>query len=124
MHELTIADRLLDQAVSVAADHDAERIEELVVAVGEATHLVPGQLRRCLERMASESKASDATVTIEHVQPEGVCDCGWAGTPASLSAAAIDVPNRRCPDCGDPITLTSGTECQLRSITIPDTCTT
>lgn len=124
MHELTIADRLLDRALAAAADHDADRVEEIVVAVGEATHLAPDQLRRCLERLAAETPAADATVTIESVQPEGVCDCGWAGTPESLSAAAIAVPNRRCPDCGGPIELTAGTECRLDSITVPDRCTT
>ncbi|MXR52664.1 hydrogenase maturation nickel metallochaperone HypA [Halovenus sp. WSH3] len=120
MHELTLAQRLLDRALCVADEYDAAEIETLTVEVGTATHIAPRQLRFCLEAVAEGTKAAAATVEFERVRARGTCDCGWCGTLTTLSDAGQRAPSVRCPSCGERVSLTAGRECRLRSIEVPD----
>lgn len=120
MHELSIANAILDRALSAAADHDAEVIEELTVEVGKATHVNPDQLRFCIETAIKDTIAAEATVTMETITPEARCECGWSGEPGGLDVAVAYAPEIRCPDCGDRTELECGRECRLASIEIPE----
>lgn len=120
MHELSVATGILDRALSAAAEHDADRIDELTVELGRATHVNDDQLRFCLETSLEGTIAADATVTIEKVTPYAVCSCGWDGTPDALELVSSYAPNVLCPECDSRITLERGRECRLQSIEIPD----
>jgi hydrogenase nickel incorporation protein HypA/HybF len=120
MHELAIANRIVDRAREAAAAHDADRVTELTLEVGTATHLNPDQLRFCLETVADGTPAADATVHIETVTPRGECDCGWNGEPPTLDGVGAVIPTLACPACGDRLTLTAGRECRLAAVTVPD----
>jgi hydrogenase nickel incorporation protein HypA/HybF len=120
MHELSIAQRLVDRAVTVAQEHGAATVNELTVAVGRATHLNPDQLRFCVEAVATDTAVSDAAITFERVPVRGECDCGWTGEPGTVEQALTYVPDPTCPDCGDRITITEGRGCHLTRIDIPD----
>lgn len=120
MHELSIASRLLDRALSAADDHGADSVEELTVALGRATHVNPDQLRFCLETAIDGTIAADAAITIERVAPRARCECGWEGEPDGLEGTIAYAPDVRCPDCGDRADLVAGRECRLRSIEVPD----
>jgi hydrogenase nickel incorporation protein HypA/HybF len=118
MHELAIAERLLDRALAAAADHGADRIEALTVELGTATHLVTDQVRFCIETVAEGTAADGATVRFDRVAARGECDCGWHGELPTLAAAQL-APDRRCPDCGAGVELTAGDECRLAAIDVP-----
>ena len=120
MHELSVADALLDRASEAAADHDAATIETMTVELGAATHVNPDQLRFCLETVAEATPAADATVEFETIPPRAECDCGWTGEPPSFEGTAAVVPTARCPECGAQTEFTQGKECRLATITVPD----
>lgn len=120
MHELAIADRLLDRALAAAAEAEATRVETLHLELGTATHLVPEQVRFCIRAVAEDTPAEDADVQIEQVPARGECDCGWAGELRSLAETVAGAPDRRCPDCGTSVSVTAGRECRLTSIDVPD----
>lgn len=120
MHELSLATGLLDRALTAAAEHDADRIDELTVELGEATHVNPDQLRFCLETVAETTPAADATIDIETVTARATCDCGWEGKPPSFEGTAAVVPTARCPECGSQTEFTRGKECRLATVTVPD----
>lgn len=120
MHELSVASGIVDRALAAAAEEGADRIEELTVEVGEATHVNPDQLRFCLDTAIEETIASGATVTIEPVSPVVRCGCGWRGEPETLDVAISYAPDLRCPECGDRTEFEQGRECRLASIEIPD----
>lgn len=123
MHELSVAEALLDRASEAAAEHDAATVETMTVELGEATHVNPDQLRFCIETVAEATLAADATVDIEPVEPRANCDCGWAGKPPSFEGTAAVVPTARCPACGERTEFTRGKECRLAAITVPDDAT-
>lgn len=120
MHEITIARRLLDRALEAAAEHDADRIESISVAVGEATHLNPRQLEFWLDEFATDTPADGMDLHVETIAARGECTCGWSGELSRLESAFGVAPDRRCPDCGTVTALTNGTECRLDSVTVPD----
>lgn len=120
MHELAIANRLLDRALTAAEEADVTRVETLHIALGSATHLVPEQVRFCLRAVAEDTPAEGADVQFEQVPARGECDCGWAGELRSLADTVAGAPDRRCPDCGQSVSVTAGRECRLTSIDVPD----
>lgn len=119
MHELAVAQRLVERARAAAADADADRIDGLTVAVGEATHLAPAQLRFCLDAVTDDLLA-DASLTFERVPARGRCDCGWAGELERLPETVAAAPDRRCPACDGTVTVTAGRECRLERITVDE----
>lgn len=120
MHELSIAQAVVEQATTAAADHGANRIDRLELEVGAATHLNPDQLAFCVETVAAETPAADAEVAVTAIPPAGVCECGWEGELEPLESVPVAAPDRRCPDCGERVELTAGTECRLARISVPE----
>lgn len=120
MHELSIARRLVDRAVTVAEEHGATTVNELTVAVGRATHLNPDQLRFCVEAVATDTAVSEAGISFERVPVRAECECGWTGEPETVADALAYVPDPTCPDCGDRVTISEGRGCHLTRIDIPD----
>lgn len=124
MHELSIADRLLDRALSAAREAGVDRVDGLTVELGTATHLVPEQVAFCIDAVAEDTPAEGAAVTFERVPARGDCACGWRGELETLAKTVAGVPDRRCPDCGDEVELTAGRECRLKRIEVPEAQTT
>lgn len=120
MHELAVATRLVDRACETASEHGADRVTELSIELGAATHLRGDQVRFCVETVAEGTPAADAEVTIETVAPLGECDCGWSGKPDTVDTAMAGVPNLTCPACGSRLRLTAGNECRLVSIEVSE----
>ncbi len=120
MHELSVAEALIDRAAETAAAHDAERVDAMTVALGAATHVNPDQLRFCLETVTEGTVAAGAAVDIETVPPRAACDCGWEGEPPSFEGTAAVVPTARCPECGTRTEFVRGKECHLTAVTVPD----
>jgi hydrogenase nickel incorporation protein HypA/HybF len=120
MHELAVAQGIVDRACEAAAEHGADRLEELHLRIGRATHVNPDQLVFCVETVTEGTPAEGATVTVEQTEPRGRCDCGWSGEPSTLSEVGVYAPDRTCPECGDRVELIAGRECRLASIHLPD----
>lgn len=120
MHEISVASGILDRALSAAQEHGADRIDEMTLEIGRATHVNPDQLAFVLETIADGTSAEGADVTADVVEPVAACDCGWRDTPAELELAVGFAPDIQCPECGDRTELVAGTECRLASIEVPD----
>lgn len=120
MHEMTVAQSIIERACEAAADHGADRVDELHLEVGRATHVNPDQLVFCVEALTRGTPVAGAAVTVDETEPRGRCDCGWSGSPGTLSEIGVYAPDRTCPDCGDRVQLIAGRECRLASIHVPD----
>jgi hydrogenase nickel incorporation protein HypA/HybF len=119
VHELTVAQRLVERAEAAAYKAGAERVDAVTVEVGVATHLVPDQLAFCIEAMAEDTPVAGADVRFNRVQARGECRCGWTGELDALEGVVGGAPDRRCPDCGRGVDLTDGRGCRLVSVEVP-----
>lgn len=77
MHEMALAQGVLDVALNTAAQHGAVKIGRIKLQVGTMTHVEPDSLIFCFEALAVGSIAEGATVEIEVKPLIGRCrDCG------------------------------------------------
>jgi len=120
MHELAIANGVLERALEAATERGADTITALTLEVGTITHVNPTQLSNCLSLLAADTPMADAMIEIERIEPAGRCSCGWSGEPRTLEDFGGTTPDPRCPDCGAQLEFTAGRECRLASITVPD----
>lgn len=104
MHELSIAQSLLDIVLEEAAKHGVSRVTKVVVKVGKFTGVVPSALTFSFDMIKEDTMAAEAVLDIEEVPLMGVCHaCG-----ADLDMAE---PVFACTACGsDDIKVTQGQE--------------
>lgn len=94
MHELAIAQGLVDEAERVATENAASRIDHVVVRVGALSGVEPGLLARAFTVARSGSRAANATLEIETAPIEVRCrTCGCRST--------VDQNRLLCTGCGD-----------------------
>ena len=107
MHELAVAQSMIEEAARVALLHRAEAIEHILVRVGALSGVEPPLLERAFTVARAGTLADWATLTIE-VGPVGV-RCTHCG--AQTQAA----PNKIvCGACGDwRVRVVSGEELLL-----------
>ncbi|MEV7180823.1 hydrogenase maturation nickel metallochaperone HypA [Kitasatospora sp. NPDC093679] len=111
MHEMSIAMAVVDQVVQ-AVPEGADRVESVLLQVGELAGVVPDSLHFCFELACSGTVLEGAELITEPVPARarcGACGTGWAvGMPPELT----------CPGCGDGAAteLLTGRELQIRSV--------
>lgn len=77
MHELSLAQGVLEILTEEAARHNVQRIERLSLRVGQLRAVVPELLRTGLEYAGQGTAAEGAVVEIEQVAGRARCpDCG------------------------------------------------
>jgi len=112
MHEMGIAQNILDIAVATARKEGASKITRINLVAGELRGIEPMQLTFCFAIVARDTIANGAYINIETVPVSGHCnDC--------QSNFSIEDYTYVCPRCGSiKIELTGGTELRLKDIEI------
>jgi hydrogenase nickel incorporation protein HypA/HybF len=110
MHELTIANSLVELASAHAADNGAIRVKAISVRMGVLCG-IGRSLYFCFEPASRGTACEGASLRIEEVPLRVRCEhCDDVKTPKALY-------NFRCPDCGYPTPgVVSGREMELVSI--------
>ncbi len=134
MHELSLAQSILDAVLEIAEERGAERVLGVRIRVGEFTMVNPEQLRFCLEALAEGTPAEGAEFEIELERGRLRCrECGeeWstdeeealkdARDPALHAAfGSEELPSLlglRCPRCGSrSVEIRGGDSCEVRTI--------
>ena len=110
VHELSIAQSLLDIIVDESKRHGLERINKVRLQVGEFAAVVPESLTFCFELVSRDTVASGAVIEIENVGVTARCDkCDFS----------FEVRDHvfLCPRCGEPaLQMLSGRELTIMSI--------
>jgi hydrogenase nickel incorporation protein HypA/HybF len=107
MHELAIAQAILDTAVERAA---GRRIDRVDVRIGYLRQVVPSSLLFSWQLLTEATGFAGAELHIEHVP--AVVACAACGRESTLAA-----PVMSCPACGGvDVALIRGTEFQIASI--------
>ena len=112
MHEMVIAQNILDIAVAAAERGGAQRITRVNVLAGEMRAIVPMQLTFCFGVAAENTIASGAQLSLEILPVTGRCrGCGEDFVIKDFSYI--------CPRCeGSDIEVTGGTELRIRDIEV------
>jgi hydrogenase nickel incorporation protein HypA/HybF len=110
LHELAIAESLLQIIVDESKRHGLERINKVKLQIGKFTAVIPESLTFCFELVSRDTVASEAKIEIETVGIVARCE---------KCDISFDVQNQvfLCPRCGEPaLELLSGRELSILSI--------
>ena len=112
MHELALAQGVIDIVNSEAEKRSFARVIEITLAVGEYSGIVPECIREFFPIAAKGSPAEGASLLIEPIPASFRCaDCGYEGAIARREAC--------CPACGsETIKMTSGREFYVESLMV------
>ena len=115
MHEVAIADAIIEQVVAELGRAGATgRVTRIEVAVGRLSGVNPDALRFALELLAPGTLVESARLDIH--QPKPLCCCAACG-----ARTEIDELETHCPVCASPdVTLQGGQELILQAIELEE----
>ena len=112
MHEMSLAESVLELVAAAARREAATRVRLVVLEIGQLAAVEPEALRFCFDAVARDTLA--ATAALEVVEVPGAAWC--------LNCDATVAVSERydaCPQCGGyQLQLTAGTEMRVREIEI------
>jgi len=119
MHELSIASGLVEKLLDFAEKNPEKKIVEVLLAVGELSHIEHEQLRFCYEAITAETPLEGSRLEVEKIDAMVKCPhCSYRGRPKYWDGAlsGIPVPTLECPACGKTTEATDGQECAIKSL--------
>jgi|AntRauTorcE11897_2_1112592.scaffolds.fasta_scaffold16299_2 hydrogenase nickel incorporation protein HypA/HybF len=123
MHELSVASSIANNVMDFARKHNAKKVLEVKLAIGELTSLATEQLTFCYEAVCRETLIEGSNLEIEKIQAEISCShCSYKGAPKMWAGAfhSIEVPTLQCPECGKGADAVKGKECTIKNIKYVD----
>lgn len=112
MHEMSLAESILQLVEQTALRERAQRVRQVVVLIGELSCVEPQALQFCFEAVTLGSMAQGAELVIEPVPGQGWCAACAQQQPMHTLYDA-------CPVCdAAPMRVTGGTEMRVRDIAI------
>ena len=110
MHELSIAQSLLDIVVEESGKNGIERVRAIRLQIGEFAAVVPEALTFCFEMVSRDTVAAGAALEIEAIPV--VARCGSCGSTFEVKDQVF-----LCAECGEPVfEILSGRELSVASI--------
>ncbi|MGA2667884.1 MAG: hydrogenase maturation nickel metallochaperone HypA [Ignavibacteria bacterium] len=110
MHELSIAQDILDIVFTNVPPDDYEDVTKIKVKIGEISGVIPESLEFCFNAISAETQLSNAVLVIEKIPFILKCNsCDKTSTN--------EMGIRICPDCsGSDTTVISGTELEVTEV--------
>jgi len=112
MHEMAIAQGILDIALDNAERHGAKKISRIRLLIGKMTGVEPESLHFCFSALAAGTKASEAELDIVILPLIGCCrDCG--------REFPIEAMRFFCPACSSAeVEIISGRELRVEYLEV------
>lgn len=112
MHEMAIAQGILDIVLDAAARNDAAAVVSIKLQVGEMTEVEPEALTFCFAALAAGTAAAAARLDVEVIPLVGRCrDCGLE--------FKVERFRFLCPACGSPgVEIVSGRELRVEHLEV------
>ena len=101
--------------------YNVERVEEVVLVVGDMTSLGEEQLEFAYEIVTKETKLEGSKLVIEHEKIRVICnECGYEGEVRMLESdyGEHTIPILSCPKCNGKVKVTAGQTCKVRNLKI------
>ena len=106
MHEMAIAEGILDIAKEHAAREESARITKIGLLIGAMAGVEEEALRFCFSTLVRGTLAQDAELSIKRVPLVGQCGACGREQP-------IENYNFVCPECGSGLAIVSGRELRV-----------
>ncbi len=112
MHEMAIAEGILDIALDYAAKNDGKRIAEIGLLLGEMSGVETEALEMCFGILARGTIAEEAALKMKRIPLVGKCSkCG--------KEFPIEHYDFWCPECEDGVlNILSGREMQVEYLEV------
>lgn len=112
MHELSLAENVVQLAQQAALKEGARRVRTVILEIGQLSHVAPEALEFCFASVAAGTLAEGAWLEIRLIAGEGCCqDCG--------ATSPMPEPYGLCPACGSTrLNAVAGTEMRVKAIEI------
>ena len=112
MHEMAIAEGILDIALDYAKQNDAKKIGEIGLLIGEMSGVEPEALEFSFRMIAKETIAEGAVLKLKQVPLMGKCNL-------CAKEFHIEHYNFWCPECKDGVlAILSGREMQVEYLEV------
>jgi hydrogenase nickel incorporation protein HypA/HybF len=110
MHEMSLAEGILDIVEDTARAQGASRVLEITLEIGALAGVEVDALRFCLDAILHDSVAADARVSIERLPGRGWC----LACANEVEIAQLYDP---CPRCGAyQVTATAGRDMRVKDL--------
>lgn len=112
MHEMSLAEGILQLVEDKARHEQASQVRKIIIEIGQLACVAPDALKFCFESVSRGSMAEGSTLEIIDIAGRGRCpDCAREVEMGELYDA--------CPLCGGhPLQTVSGSEMRVRAIEI------
>ncbi|WP_297981713.1 hydrogenase maturation nickel metallochaperone HypA [uncultured Methanobrevibacter sp.] len=119
MHELAMAQGILNAVLETAEANDAIEVTEIVMEIGRLAMLNPEQLKFMLGVLCEDTIAKNAELIIENIDVEIDChNCGFKGV-ANVDDSDHYAPMILCPECeSHRVEIKNGKDVTVRNISI------
>ncbi len=112
MHELAIAQSIIEIAEKEAKKHNSSTIKKIKVQIGEFSGVVKEALEFSFEIAKNGTSAENAQLEIETVKFKAICKT------CNFTLETIEDFNLFCPNCEDVLEIVSGREMKIEYIEI------
>jgi hydrogenase nickel incorporation protein HypA/HybF len=111
MHELAIANNVVDTVIESLAEVSYTRIKSVNIAIGALSGVDPSSLEFCLPMIIENTRLAGAEINVELIPLVVACrECG--GHPAEATSL-------RCPECqSGSVDVVSGRSIQVTSVDV------
>lgn len=119
MHELSMAQGILNAVLETAEQNGATDVTEIVIEIGKLAMLNPEQVKFMLDVLSKDTIAENAKIVIENLEVEIECEkCGFKGV-ADIDDEDHYAPMVYCPECANPrIKILNGKDVTVKTISI------
>jgi len=119
LHEFAMTKQIVENVLEEARKHNAKRVSEVHLIVGQFTFLGEEALRTAYEALAKDTILEGSKLVIEEKKGLVKCHtCGYKGTIhlSHENEHHEELPIIRCPNCGGTVDILDGKDCVVQSV--------
>ncbi len=96
-----------------------EKVNEVLLEIGELTFLGSEQLEFCYNVLTEENALKGSKLVIQTVRAEVQCNtCDYRGKIEYFREFHLETPVLQCPECKNIVEIIKGRECAVRSMNL------
>ncbi len=112
MHEMSLAQNILDIVLKTAAANDVKKVIRITIRAGQLRGIVPEQLKFCFGFVAKDSIAEDSDLVVNSLPIKGKCKA--CGNPFFVKEYRFV-----CPECeSEEVEVLQGMELLVENIEV------